>query len=347
MLYAYDKIERHHTKEGHPENAGRLAGTLDLLRADGILGRLEEIPVVRAERDLLERVHTPAYLDFVESVVARGGGQLDPDTYACPVSFTAACASAGALLSLLERVMTGTKRRGMSIMRPPGHHALSHQAMGFCIIANVALAARVAREDYGAERVLIVDWDVHHGNGTEAILDEDPTIAFFSTHQYPYYPGTGHLEHIGRGDGEGATVNVPFPAGVGDQGYRRAFEEILVPFAERFDPDLVIVSAGFDAHWRDPLAQERVSLPGFAELQRTVTGIADRHAEGRLLLALEGGYDLEVLPHAILNALRLLEDRPLEDPAAEISDPFGLAPPSAEPDVTALITAARRLHGLD
>lgn len=340
MLYAYDKVEQHHTREGHPENAGRLAGTLDLLRADGILDRLEEVPVVRARRDLLELVHTPTYLDFVDAVVAGGGGQLDADTYAGPVSNAAAQASAGALVGLVERVMTGDVRRGMSIMRPPGHHALSHMAMGFCIVANVALAARVARQRFGAERVLIVDWDVHHGNGTEAILDEDPTIAVFSTHQFPYYPGTGPVEHRGVGEGEGATVNVPFPAGVGDAGYRAAFEQVLVPFAERFDPDLVIVSAGFDAHWRDPLAQELVSLDGFAELQRIVTTIADRHADGRLVLALEGGYDLEVIPHAILNALRLIEN-----PDAIISDPFGPSP-DAERDATPAIDAARRIHAL-
>ena len=340
MLFAYDEIEARHTRDGHPENSGRLSGTLELLRSDGILERLGEVPVLKADRSLLELVHSSNYLDFVESVTSSGGGQLDPDTYACPASFSAARAAAGALLGIVERVMTGPERRGMSIMRPPGHHALSHQGMGFCIVANVALAARVAREQFGAERILIVDWDVHHGNGTESILAEDPTIAFFSTHQYPYYPGTGPVEQTGVGAGEGATVNVPLPAGVGDEGHRAAFEEVLVPYANRFRPDLVIVSAGFDAHWRDPLAQQLVSLEGFAKLQRIVTHIADQHASGRLVLALEGGYDLAVIPHAILNALRLIED-----PAAEISDPFG-ASPYREIEATASIDAAHRIHGL-
>lgn len=341
-LYAYDPIEQEHTQEGHPEHRGRLSGTLDLLRKDGILDRLEEVPVRRATQDLLELAHPAAYIQHVREACARGPGSLDADTYVKRDSFEAARAAAGAAVSVVS-ALSADQPRGFSLMRPPGHHAVAAQAMGFCIFANAVIAARVAQRELGIERVLIVDWDVHHGNGTEAIVYDDPSIAFFSTHQSPFYPGTGAIEDIGIGAGEGFTLNVPLPPGVSDIGYQQVFEELLVPWADRFQPGLIIVSAGYDAHWRDPLAQEGLSLVGFAALQRVVTQLADRHADRRLMLALEGGYDLEVIPHAILNSLRLLDQPALGD--SDLSDPFGQGN-TRSPNLDRLVDQIALLHGL-
>lgn len=339
-VFAYDAIEQEHHRDGHPENRERLAGTLRLLHADGILDRLTAVEVTPVTSERLARVHPASYLAHVDERARAGDGNLDPDTYIGMSSHDAALASAGAAVAVTEAILAGGARRGMSLMRPPGHHALRDRAMGFCIFANVAVAAEVARAEHGLERVLIIDWDVHHGNGTEAIFYDDPGVAFFSTHQFPFYPGTGDLDSIGTGDGEGFTLNVPLPQGIGDAGYRRIFDELLAPFARRFAPELIIVSAGYDAHWRDPLANECLGIGGFRDLQRCVTGLADELCDGRLVLALEGGYDLEVLPHAILSSLRLLENVD-----AEISDPFGAAPHSADvpEDLIAAVASRHQL----
>ena len=281
-LFAYDPIEKLHTREGHPEHHGRLSTALRLLEEDGILARCEAVPVTPISRERLERVHAASYVESVEELAAAGGGLLDADTYLAPRSHEAALAAAGALAGLVEAVMQGGGKRGMSLMRPPGHHALARQAMGFCIYSNVAIAARLALEEFGASRVLIIDWDVHHGNGTEAILYDDQAAAFFSTHQYPFYPGTGAAGDIGVGAGKGFTLNVPLPPAVGDRGYQQIFDEILTPYARRLKPDLLLISAGYDAHWRDPLAGESLSLQGFAALTRKVVALADELCQGRL-----------------------------------------------------------------
>ena len=275
VLYAYDPVEKQHTLEGHPENSMRLAGTLALLREEGILDSLTATRVIPLGDNRLDLVHERTYVGSVEETCQKGGGQLDPDTYAGSGSMLAARASAGALVGLVEEVMRERTRRAMSLMRPPGHHALPSRAMGFCIFGNVALAAAVARREFGAERVLVVDWDVHHGNGTEAVFLDDPTVAFFSTHQWPFYPGTGAKGDVGEGSGKGFTVNVPFPTGVGDRGYAQAFDRVLAPFARRFRPDLILVSAGYDAHWRDPLANESVTVSGYGDLTRRVVELSD------------------------------------------------------------------------
>ncbi len=339
--YAYDPIEQQHTLAGHPEHKGRLSSTMQLLQEDGILERLQASPVTPISQERLQRVHPAGYVATVRQMAEQGGGHLDMDTYIASGSYDAALASAGALVNLTETVMRGEASNGMSLMRPPGHHALADRGMGFCLFANVAIAAKTVLAEFGAGRVLIIDWDVHHGNGTEDILYDDPNVAFFSTHQYPFYPGTGAASSIGRGAGRGLTLNVPLPAGVGDAGYARAFDELLLPFARRFQPDLILVSAGYDAHWRDPLALEQLTLTGYASLAHRVRLLADELCAGRLVVALEGGYDLDVLAYGVLNTLRILED-----PHATISDPFGPAPVPGR-NIDTLLHDLRILHNLD
>ncbi len=338
--YAYDPVEQQHTLAGHPENRGRLQGVMRLLETDGIGERLPRVAVTPVSLERLGRVHPQRYSDQVARLAESGGGYLDPDTYVVRQTYEAALASAGALVNVVEAVMSGRASNGMSLMRPPGHHALPGRGMGFCIFANVAIAARTALAEFGAVRILIVDWDVHHGNGTEAVFYDDPAVAFFSTHQYPFYPGTGAAADMGRGAGGGATFNVPLPAGVGDCGYERVFTELLQPFARRFRPDLILVSAGYDAHWRDPLASEQLSLTGYAALTHQVLMLAQELCDARLVVALEGGYDLDVLAHAVLNTMRLLERAD-----AGISDPFGPAPRPERP-IEQLISSLAALHHL-
>ena len=338
--YAYDPIEQQHTWPGHPEHKGRLSSTMRLLREDGILERLQVVPVTPITPERLQRVHAASYVDTVRRIAEQGGGYLDADTYVASGSYDAALASAGALVNLTGAVMRGEATNGMSLMRPPGHHALPARGMGFCLFANVAIAARTALAEFGANRVLIVDWDVHHGNGTEDIFYDDPAVAFFCTHQYPFYPGTGARTDTGWGEGRGLILNVPFPAGVGDAGYARAFDELLTPFAHRFRPDLILVSAGYDAHWRDPLALEQLTLTGYASLAHRVRWLADELCAGRMVVALEGGYDLDVLAYGILNTLRILED-----PHAAISDPFGPAPAPGR-NIDDLLLELHDLHDL-
>ena len=338
--YAYDPIEQLHTLPGHPENHKRLHHTMALLQKRGILEQMQSVTVTPIPLTQLHWVHPQHYVARVQSLDTSGGGFLDPDTYVVPGTYRAALASAGALAGVVEAVATGQARNGISLMRPPGHHALADRGMGFCIFANVSIAARVAQRVFGLDRVLIVDWDVHHGNGTESIFYDDPTVAFFSTHQYPYYPGTGAAEDIGEGLGRGTTMNVPLPPGVGDGGYLRIFDELLIPFAHRFQPDMILVSAGYDAHWLDPLASEHLSLQGFAELTVRVRDLAEACCQGKLVIALEGGYNLDVLSYGLMNTILVLMDE-----EAGVDDPFG-PPAHTHEAIDSLIHRIQRIHDL-
>ena len=338
---AYDPFNLQHTYPRHPEHAGRLAGTWNLLEADGILDRLLRVESRAASVDSITTVHDARYVALVEKMAERGGGRLDADTYVVRATWQAALLAVGGLLAITDAVMTGQADNGFALVRPPGHHARPQTGMGFCIFGNVAIAARHAQMVHGAQRVLVVDFDVHHGNGTQEMFWEDPSVLVFNTHQFPYYPGSGDLDEIGAGPGEGFTVNLPFPPGVGDAGYLAAFRQVLAPAARRFQPDLILLSAGFDAHWMDPLAEERLSVTGYAALVGELMSLADELCQGRLVAVLEGGYNLDVLPHCILTTLRTLR----ADPAGP-SDPFG-PPPGVETDVADLLAAARRLHGVN
>lgn len=336
----YDPFNLRHTLEGHPENYRRLEGTWQLLQNDGILEELIRVPSSPAPVDALLRVHTAQYVERLQQISARGGGRIDADTYVNADSYQAALLAAGGLLNMTGMVIEGQVDNGFALIRPPGHHALEHRGMGFCLLANAAIAARWAQDHYGLDRILIVDFDVHHGNGTQEIFYDDPSVLFFSTHQFPYYPGSGDANEVGGEIAYGTTVNVPFPAYVGDEGYLSAFQQLLEPVARGFQPELIILSAGFDAHWLDPLAGMNLSINGYMKLLEIVMALADDLCKGKLVAVLEGGYHLDVLPHCVLSTLRKLSGS-----TRPISDPFGTVQQN-ERDIALLLERLRKLHGI-
>ncbi|NOZ49262.1 MAG: histone deacetylase [Chloroflexi bacterium] len=338
--YAYDAIEQQHTLPGHPEHHSRLQSTLHMLQETGLLKRLHALRVQPISDERLALCHPRAYTRRVAQLAAKGGGHLDPDTYVVPGSYEAALMAAGAAVDLSAAILGGEASNGMSLMRPPGHHALADRGMGFCIFNNIALAAHVTRHEHLADRVLIIDYDVHHGNGTQALTESDPNIAYISTHLSPFYPGTGAATDIGRGPGAGSVLNIPLPAGVGDRAYQQLTTALILPFARRFRPDLILVSAGYDAHWRDPLASAQLSLSGYARLVQNLQSLAQDMCQGRIAFILEGGYDLEVMAYGVTTTLGLLAD-----PQAAILDPLGPAP-HPEPDIQSLIHQLQTIHHL-
>jgi acetoin utilization deacetylase AcuC-like enzyme len=293
--YVLDEIfVQHRAPSGHPERPARVEAVRDALLAAGLANEGTQVPIREATDDELARVHGAAYLDELARVVPGKSGWLDPDTYFSPGTWAAARAAAGSACELALRVMRGELSRGLAVVRPPGHHATRDQAMGFCLLNNVAAAAAAARAA-GAARVAIVDWDVHHGNGTQDIFWNDPNVLYVSAHQYPYYPGSGAPTELGGPDAQGATINVGLPATSNDAIYAAVFDHVFLPALAKFRPDLVLISAGFDAYEHDPLAGMRVTRAGFAAMARRLRRAADEHSGGRVIAVLEGGYDLEGL----------------------------------------------------
>ncbi|MBL7065428.1 MAG: histone deacetylase [Anaerolineae bacterium] len=338
--YVYDPIYLEHDLPSHPENARRLKRILSALEDEGMLARLRALEPRPATAGELRRVHTREYIERVRRKAQAGGGYLDPDTYVSPRSFDAAVMAAGGVVRVVEAVLAGEVANGFALVRPPGHHATATQAMGFCLFNNVAVAARAVLSREGVERVFIADFDVHHGNGTQDAFADDPAVFYFSTHQYPHYPGTGFWSETGYGAGEGTVLNVPLPPGVGDAGYAQVFAELVWPLAERFQPDLILVSAGYDAHWSDPLAHMNLSLTGYTWLERELVRIAEQLCDGQIVFTLEGGYQLDVLACGVLNAFYVMlgEDT--------IADPLGPSPRPERP-VDALVARLREVHGLN
>lgn len=328
-----------HASPGHPERPARLDAIREAVRADPGLGALPRLDAPPAPREALERVHLPAYLDAVETFCETGGGRLDVDTYATPGSWDVVRRACGAALAATDAVCAGEADSAFAIARPPGHHARPAQAMGFCLLSNTAVAARHAQAVHGVERVLVVDLDAHHGNGTQEAFYADPDVLFVSSHQADIFPGTGQVGQTGADAGEGATVNLPLPARTGD-GLVDLYRQLVLPLAERFRPDVVLVSAGYDAHRLDPLAGLSLSVTGLADLVGVAQEIADQWAGGRLALVLEGGYHVEALAASVTATLRRLLD-----PTASVEDPFG--PTRArEPDLGRVLEAVRQVHGL-
>lgn len=342
--YCFDPAYLAHDLAGHPESRARLEAVMAGLQGEGLLARMSPVTPAPVDRALLAEVHTDAHIAQVRRMADAGGGFLDADTYVTASSYEAALLAAGGLVEVVRAVLTGRARNGFALVRPPGHHATAAHGMGFCLFNNVAVGARAALAacaELGIpQRVLIVDWDVHHGNGTQDIFYTSPQVLYFSTHQYPHYPGSGHWRETGSGAGAGATVNVPLPAGVGDEGFARIFDEVLTPVAERFQPGLILVSAGYDAHWSDPLANLRLSLAGYWRLSKTAVALADRLCGGRLVAVLEGGYNLKVLTRGVADTCRaLLGD---EAPGA---DPLG-ASRWPETAIDGLLRQVKQIHGL-
>jgi acetoin utilization deacetylase AcuC-like enzyme len=293
----------HRGPEGHPERPERLVSVARALRAAG-LEREQRVPVRAATDAEIGLVHAPGYFDDIRTIDGKRG-YLDEDTFFSPESFGAARAAAGAAIDLVLGAIRGEHPRGLAVIRPPGHHALADRAMGFCLFNNAAIAAAAARAG-GCARVAIVDWDAHHGNGTQAIFWRDPTVLYASTHQFPFYPGTGAANETGDGEGAGATVNVPMPEGAGDEQFARAFDQVIIPALRRFRPELIVVSAGYDAWDGDPLAGLRLSTAGYRALAERVVAAADELAGGRVVCLLEGGYDLDGLAACVAGTYQVL-----------------------------------------
>ena len=317
------RYREHRAPAGHPERPERLAAVASAIaEREPELARV--LPRPAADEEIL-LAHGPAHLAQVRAAAASAPSHLDPDTYLSRESFDVARLAAGAAIDLARAVAAGELRAGFAAVRPPGHHAEPDRAMGFCLFNNVAIAARALQQQEQLDRILVVDWDVHHGNGTQALFEQDPSVLFFSTHQFPYYPGTGAAGECGRGRGEGQIVNVPLPAGCGDPEYIGVFQRLLVPVALRYRPQIILVSAGFDAHRDDPLASMELTEAGFHGLATIARSLADELCGGRIACVLEGGYAPEGLregTRALLSALL-----PAEAPALP-------APVPAEPGST-------------
>lgn len=330
-----------HNKMGHPEHQGRIRQILPFLDAAGILADLTLLEPTVASIEQLRRVHAATLLEHVRQVCQAGGGVLDHgDTYATAQSYDLARLAAGSTIAAVDQIMTGQVKNGFALVRPPGHHAEFNRISGFCLFNNAAAAARQAQAVHGVERVLIIDFDVHHGNGTQDIFYDDDSVMFISSHLFlprMFYPGTGALQELGQGQGNGYTVNVPLLPNVGDVGYGRILTELIRPLAQQFKPGLILVSAGYDAHWQDPLAMVGLSLTGYAQMARALVSLADELADGRILFVLEGGYLIEALSYGILNTFYALTGQD------KIADPLGMMP-QTEQDISHLLHQLKEHH---
>ena len=337
----YDPIYLKHDTGNHVENSQRLVATIDLLQESQLLDKLTKLPPRAASFEEISLVHSDYHITRVQSYSSRGGGWLDGDTVASPDSYKVALYAVGGVLRGVDAVMTGEVNHAFALVRPPGHHATPDQAMGFCLFNNVAIAAKYALQNHNLERVLIADFDVHHGNGTEGIFYKDPRVLYFSTHQYPHYPGTGDMSDDGADEGKGTTINVPLPAYCGDSEYIRAYRDILVPVAQRFKPQLILVSAGYDNHWADSLSMMQLTVDGFANIVSIIKDLADELCQGRLLISLEGGYHLTALSHSIKATLEVLLGLPRS------ADPLGEPRDSMKPyNVDYIFENVAARHGL-
>jgi acetoin utilization deacetylase AcuC-like enzyme len=337
--YVYDPIFLKHTYPGHPENAQRLEAIQKALDVKGLRPTLQLIPARAASEEELSLIHPLYYQEQVKQMSLAGGGFLDPDTYLTPESYQAATVAAGSLIDLTMAVLNKQVDNGFALIRPPGHHAIRNKGMGFCLFSNVAIAAKAAQHQGGLERVAIIDFDVHHGNGTHYALDDDPSVLFFSSHQYPHYPGTGQATELGSGKARGTKINFPLPVGVGDEGFKQLYSEILIPILRRFEPQLILVSAGYDSHWDDPLARLGLTLTGLAWISQTLIALAEELCDGHIVFTLEGGYNLQVLSHGVCNSLKALLNRD------DFTDPLGQSP-WPEPDIAGYLKDLKKIHKL-
>ena len=339
-LFYNELFLKHEAPFSHPESPERLRAILSLLRESGAHDEVDWAPFKAASEEDIEAVHHERLVRQVLEASMGGGRYLDPDTYTNTYSYDAAMLAAGALKAAVDAVLGGEYRRAFALVRPPGHHATPDRAMGFCLFNNVAVGVRHAQRAHGVQRAFIVDWDVHHGNGTQDIFYEDPDVFFFSVHQYGafFYPGTGAMTETGAGPGKGTTANVPLPAGMTDAVYQEVWNRILIPLIRRWQPEIIFISAGYDAHWRDPLAGMRLSVSGFGWLATQLLRAADELGVP-VVATLEGGYNLEALALSVLATVRAMQGAPLPEDALGIPDG---GPPSR--DVLDLLDHIRAIH---
>ena len=297
---------QHLTGNHHPESHHRLEVIYDMLRDEDMRGTFRELLPRPATQEELQLNHSPDYISQVAATAGRAVCSLDPDTSTSPLSWEAAQKAAGGVLVAVDAVMSGEVENCFALVRPPGHHAEKSRGKGFCLFNNVAIGAAYARRRYDLERILIVDWDLHHGNGTQNAFYADPQVLFFSTHQYPYYPGSGNISEKGEKKGEGFTVNIPLPGGQGDQDFRLIYRELLQPIASDFKPQLIFVSAGYDIYFQDPLGAMEVTPDGFATLASLICTLARSFCRGKVVVTLEGGYHLKGLRDSVKATLKEL-----------------------------------------
>ncbi|MEO5741140.1 MAG: histone deacetylase [Vicinamibacterales bacterium] len=311
ILIHSDRFSDHRPPPGHPERAERAEVMHGIASAWKQRGRIVQAPRPATHTEL-SRVHGEAHLKAIDATAGRAVS-LDPDTYTSPDSRDVALLAAGAAIGGVEAIVQSRATRVMALVRPPGHHAERNRPMGFCFYNNVAAAAAHALT-LGMERVAVMDYDVHHGNGTQWMFYEDPRVLYVSTHQYPFYPGTGAANDVGRGKGAGFTVNVPLEAGSTEGDYDEAFKALVIPVIDQFRPELLLISAGYDAHERDPLARMRLSTTGYASLTKSLCDAADRNCHGRVVAVTEGGYDLTALKACLESSIAVLDGAPVPPP---------------------------------
>lgn len=344
--YVFDPTCQRHNLSGHPENATRLDSVMPYLQSTELYTSIQPLTSDAASRETLCAIHNSVYVNLIENLSRSRGGMLGSVTYVGDATFDAASRAAGAAIAATRAVLDGDVDRAYALVRPPGHHAFAGHGEGFCIFNNIAFAASFALgrlpelPAHALERVMIIDFDVHHGNGTESIFYQDPDVLYVSTHESPLYPESGFTDQVGRGAGKGATINIPLPAHSGNRGYLQAFESIIVPAARRFKPQLILASVGYDAHWRDPLADMGLSLTGYTNITQIIAQLSDELCDSRAVFVLEGGYDLEVLRFGVYNTFCVLMNDALK--AVDPIGPF----PGAEPDIRLTIRQVQQQHHL-
>ncbi len=328
----------YHFYTGHPESPDRFAH-FHRIHDGNLINFVSEITPEPAPRETIQLVHPNEYVQEIQRASASGPGFVDyGDTYVTTASFEAALEAVGGTWAVIDAVIHGKCTYGFALVRPPGHHATTTQAMGFCLFNNIAIAARKLQAE-GFHRVMIIDFDVHHGNGTQAIFESDETVLYVSSHQWGIYPGTGSLDDKGLDDGKGCTINIPLPAHTGDTAFAAILERIISPAADRFKPDAILVSAGFDAHWRDPLASLQLTTRGFYTLGCGLKKLADKLCDSRIIYVLEGGYDPEALAENVQAILLSLTEEEF------VGEPLG-SPPHPDTDANAIIDEVVRIHNL-
>jgi acetoin utilization deacetylase AcuC-like enzyme len=333
----YDPVYLGHDTSEHPENRQRLEAIVLRLKETGLWEKLVHIVPRSATFEEMRRVHSERHIRYVRDLAESGGGQIDADTVVSLHSYEAALYAAGGVESAVDAVMDGEVASAFALVRPPGHHATRDQAMGFCLFNNVAVAAAQALDKYSLQRVLILDFDVHHGNGTQDIFADEPRVNYISVHQSPLYPGSGSMEERGVGN----MFNIPLPHGCGDNEYSQVYDEIVFPLGRRFNPQLILVSAGFDAHWSDDIASMCLSTSGYSQITHRIKALAQECCGGKVVFSLEGGYNLEALAENVEAVFGVLSGN------EKIKESLGCCPPVEKPpDVAPILAGLKKSFGL-